>query len=882
MTSPAVRTSRALPLRCQILSGTTDSYILNDEDFECILGAACDDLRPTPTMGAGMGAGSAGLSSILHPHRSIPSNPSHHTHSTARQAPSPMLGGVVRSGIVATADSAVMSGMSAHDPPAVAITVAECCSDSESGSSKDEDGDAPSAAHGPGPRQVPQTAALGRNTRTSSVQQALVGKPKVVAEPDTGCWHQLQQRARLHRKVLREAITRRPLIVVLPLVLATMLMGLGLFGVMLASSREEQAQRGYAEEAIAATTAAAVAGQLEIATFAVMALSAYITQQPRCPELDRHFANLSATVFGWDARGVVYQVQALPAAQIAYIYPPVDEDLARVLMGRDILKVEQYRNDTLRQIKARGQRLLLGPYNLLEGFQAMFVTYAIFLPAPSEDYDWGCARQPYQCPPGLCWLPREGLKFWGTAMSLVRLDLLQHGFHFSSLEQSWNYRLRQEADGMNRAAVIASSARAPVDPVVARIRKFNLDWVLEVAPEAGWTTSWRDPCIAAVVIGSVLVAALVFGLLVARETHKILLQAMLPRKVIKRLERGEQNVVEEFPEPVTILFSDIVSYTEVASQLTPLQVVKLLNDLYTKFDALSDKHGVYKVETIGDAFMCVSGCPDREDPITAAVRMAGMALDMIDTVRRFEAQVDGQPLQVQIRIGLHSGPVVAGVIGSRMPRYCLFGDTVNTASRMESNSRPMSISISHITAALLRAGGAQLMVPPISIPTSPSAPAPPPPEQRPLTNPELSLQLYHGGPSPCDASGGLVLLATHGEDEAADAGEGGLDSVAIQAKRDHSEAALRETLELDEELVREAAEHTNAAAEMAALAARRRQQSFVRRLRESVPSKACENRMPLLIAAQDMQLHSRGRIMVKGKGIMHCFWLGPPPAEALE
>ncbi len=133
---------------------------------------------------------------------------------------------------------------------------------------------------------------------------------------------------------------------------------------------------------------------------------------------------------------------------------------------------------------------------------------------------------------------------------------LQEGFRFRALrDQGYLYRLRQLPDASNAAAVISSSPQLPRDPVTASIHKFNLVWVLEVAPEGGWEPRWRDPCLAAVVVGSCLVCCLVLWLLVTREKHTMLLRAMLPRKVIRRLQRGEQTVVEEFPEPVTILFS---------------------------------------------------------------------------------------------------------------------------------------------------------------------------------------------------------------------------------------------------------------------------------------------------------------------------------------
>lgn len=176
--------------------------------------------------------------------------------------------------------------------------------------------------------------------------------------------------------------------------------------------------------------------------------------------------------------------------------------------------------------------------------------------------------------------------------------------------------------------------------------------------------------------------------------------------MIDTLQRGEQYV-ESF-ENVTVLFSDVVSYTNMASKLQPIDVVGILNEMYQAFDDLVDEYECYKVETIGDAFMAVCGIRG-EDPSTAASRAAGLALAMLSRTSSLMATGD-QPLQ--IRIGLHSGPVVGAVLGSKMPHFCLCGDTVNTASRMESNSAPMRCHVSAATAELLELSCTSYSLPP--------------------------------------------------------------------------------------------------------------------------------------------------------------------------
>ena len=178
------------------------------------------------------------------------------------------------------------------------------------------------------------------------------------------------------------------------------------------------------------------------------------------------------------------------------------------------------------------------------------------------------------------------------------------------------------------------------------------------------------------------------------KTEKLMLN-ILPKPIAERLKEGEKNISGSYPE-VTILFSDLVGFTKMSSTKSPADLVKLLNDLFTRFDKRAEELGLEKIKTIGDAYMAVGGLPiPRSDH---AIIAADMALGMYQDLTEFN-QANGSDLQM--RIGLNSGPVVAGVIGFTKFSYDLWGNTVNTASRMESTSAIGRVQITPATAEAL-------------------------------------------------------------------------------------------------------------------------------------------------------------------------------------
>ena len=179
------------------------------------------------------------------------------------------------------------------------------------------------------------------------------------------------------------------------------------------------------------------------------------------------------------------------------------------------------------------------------------------------------------------------------------------------------------------------------------------------------------------------------------KSEKLLLN-ILPSPIVDRLKLSSEAIADGFAE-ATVLFADIVGFTELSSRLSPKELVHRLNEIFSAFDALVEKHGLEKIKTIGDAYMVVGGLPEpRSDH---AIAMAQFAIEMRSELQRLN-EVLGE--SIDIRIGINSGPVVAGVIGTKKFIYDLWGDAVNVASRMESHGKPGEIHVSETTYQKLR------------------------------------------------------------------------------------------------------------------------------------------------------------------------------------
>ena len=179
------------------------------------------------------------------------------------------------------------------------------------------------------------------------------------------------------------------------------------------------------------------------------------------------------------------------------------------------------------------------------------------------------------------------------------------------------------------------------------------------------------------------------------KSERLLLNT-LPSAIAQRLLHGEGAIAEHF-DAVTVLFADIVAFTRLSARLSPQELVQVLNAIFSKFDQLTEVYGLEKIKTIGDAYMVVGGLPEPRADHAEAI--ASMALAMQTAIRHFNHETGEN---FMLRVGIHSGPVVAGVIGLRKFSYDLWGDTVNVASRMESQGLPDRIQVTEATYRLLR------------------------------------------------------------------------------------------------------------------------------------------------------------------------------------
>jgi adenylate cyclase len=275
------------------------------------------------------------------------------------------------------------------------------------------------------------------------------------------------------------------------------------------------------------------------------------------------------------------------------------------------------------------------------------------------------------------------------ALDLVLLDLMMPGM------SGYEVLTRLKADLRHRdLPVIMISALSELDSVVRCIEAGAEDYLAKPF----------NPILLRARVGSSLEKKhlrdrerqMVEALRAEKERSEHLLLNILPQAIVTRMNGGETVIADHLPD-VTILFADLVGFTRIASAMAVADLVRMLNGLFSEFDRLAIEHGVEKIKTVGDNYMLAGGLPDPHADHACAV--AGMAVAMLAAVERTSRDF-GVPLQM--RIGIHSGEVVAGVIGTHKFVYDVWGDAVNVASRMESHGLPNRIMISAATHARVR------------------------------------------------------------------------------------------------------------------------------------------------------------------------------------
>lgn len=291
-------------------------------------------------------------------------------------------------------------------------------------------------------------------------------------------------------------------------------------------------------------------------------------------------------------------------------------------------------------------------------------------------------------------LRREGLigeEAGSAAEALVKLEDTQYDVILLDL-------VMPEVTGYDLLLQLKSSPRWQRLPVLIISGDNELDSAIrciEVGAEDFLQKPFNRVLLKARISASIDKKRLVDEMEAQNERYKSLLNRILPAAVVRRLDAGEQQIADRFSS-TSILFSDLVGFTRLSARLSPAVLIKTLDQVFSVFDAIAEEHGVEKIKTIGDAYMAAAGLPEaRDDHATA---LLNMGLDMIRALERLKEELD---LPLEMRVGIHSGPVAAGIIGESRFLYDVWGDTVNLASRLEASGQPGLVHISGETVEAL-------------------------------------------------------------------------------------------------------------------------------------------------------------------------------------
>mmetsp|Transcript_7337 Transcript_7337/g.10664 ORF Transcript_7337/g.10664 Transcript_7337/m.10664 type:complete len:724 (+) Transcript_7337:171-2342(+) len=408
--------------------------------------------------------------------------------------------------------------------------------------------------------------------------------------------------------------------------------------------------------------------------------------------------------------GSLVALELLPASVVCTAYPLNNtEDFAPPLfldnsgaVGLDLLKDPRSRALAVATLGS-SKVVVAGPLQLTQCPDCPPVVKTAFI-----------ARLSVNMPPELGYnITVDGSSYssWGLVSAIIswerilgRSDIFQRfesrgmQFELSKTDRNFNTTTNQYDE---KTSVLAKSARA--NSIGANnfynlsLPTTNNNWTIAVAYDDGAEAPWLGWAMALSIILSIILSIVLLVLLIKKQKYKNLVREMIPSKAIKKLQRN-QVVVDKY-EMVTVFQSDIIGFTSMSAEMTPIRVMRMLNSYFEGLDKLANKHNVYKIKTIGDAYICVAGCPVVCSGRDGAERIALFALDMMEYTRNFRTE---EGTEIRIRAGIHSGRIVAGVVGHLRPQYTIFGNTVSIAASMEASSEAMKTQCSNATWRLLR------------------------------------------------------------------------------------------------------------------------------------------------------------------------------------
>lgn len=335
----------------------------------------------------------------------------------------------------------------------------------------------------------------------------------------------------------------------------------------------------------------------------VQNLASYISIIPNCSDITESFVIHAEEIFRWDENIVHLTVK--PSYVVKFKYPPTFDSNLPIMYDALAEEPTQSKLYIQREKDVIFYSIPTFHHDMVYG---MLAQYNIWKPVASYEQDLGCNLQPTDCA-DVCYREDTHMKFYGVVDSLSNMTKIHRG-NIPVIQNAIRNDLALEilvTDTVIGDSVVMFQTDEKVinevgnRPIKRSFSISNLNIDIQISPNNGWTPDWTYPCIAFGGLVSLFISFLVMWILIAKQRHKLLLSSMLPRNVIHHLEKGNHTYSEEY-ENVTIFFSDIINFTVISSQLEPLEVVELLHGLYSVFDDLSKKHGVYKV---GFSLFCI-------------------------------------------------------------------------------------------------------------------------------------------------------------------------------------------------------------------------------------------------------------------------------------